>query len=59
MFFDGVLQSVVRISHRSENFGFRCCPHIIVTSMPTVCLQLVELGGTNYFFRDDNHESKF
>ena len=58
MFFDGELQSSVRILHRSENLGFRCCAtpiiNFIMTSMPMFATYRVKVEQTILFMKIAN-----
>ena len=46
------------MSHRSENFGFRCCPLIIITSMPMFATCRVKVEQIIFFVIIKNRYSK-
>ena len=56
MFFDGELQSSVRILHGYENLGFRCCdtPIIIMTSVPKFAKYRVKVEQVILFVKIAN-----
>ena len=55
MFFDGKLQSSLRILHGSENLGFRCCAMpIIMTSMPKFAMYRVNVERIILFVKIAN-----
>ena len=52
MFFNGELRSSVRISHGSENLGFRCCAMpVIITSRPKFATHRVKLEQIILFMK--------
>ena len=54
MFFDGKLQSFVRILHGRENWGFHCATPIIMTSMPKFATYRVKVERIILFMKIAN-----